>query len=39
LYRLASNTILAATMLHTQGLWISCSLGCCQVSSVAPAPL
>ncbi len=39
LYRLASNPIFAATMLHTQGLWISCSLGCCQVGSVAPAPL
>jgi hypothetical protein len=34
LYRLAANPIYAATMLHTQGVWISCSLGCCQAGSI-----
>ena len=35
LYKMASNPILAATMLHTQGLWISCSEGCCQVGAIS----
>jgi hypothetical protein len=39
LYRLASNPIFAATMLHTQGLWISCSSGCCQAGSIVESPL
>jgi hypothetical protein len=34
LYRFARNPIYAATMLHSQGLWISCSLGCCQAGSI-----
>lgn len=35
LYKMASNPIFAATMLHTQGLWISCSEGCCQVGGIS----
>lgn len=35
LYKMASNPIFAATMLHTQGLWISCSEGCCQVGAIS----
>lgn len=38
-YRLASNTngsdVVYASLLHTQGLWISCSSGCCEASGTS----
>jgi hypothetical protein len=38
-YRLASNTngsnVMVATLLHTEGLWISCSSGCCEASGTS----
>lgn len=37
LYHLAGNSMLAAAMLHTQGLWISCSLGCCEAGGSRPS--